>query len=426
MFIRKKSVCAIAQIFGVVMIASHSTMVGAQQEQKLDKVEITGSSIKRSVASEGALPITIISVKEMREAGVTTTEELVGRIASSQSSAGATQSVGSATGGRSNANLRGLGANKTLVLLNGRRLAAFAFDSATVDLNAIPFAAIDRVEILRDGASAIYGTDAIGGVINFITKSNYNGVEISGEYQKPQQSGGTQKRATISGGIGDLSTDKFNVWATFDYHKQDAVAATQRDFAKTGVIPERGIFLTSGTTFPGNFSQSSTSLTGNPTLLNAEKCAPPFSLYLPEIFGTKSCRYDYTAAIDIIPPTEQTTFASRGTFNLSDTTQLSLEYVRATNNNTARVAEDPVTGSLNAGVAQWLIGAGLAPKEYIASQGTALGRVFAQEIAAQGNRFRFLLVARFFDRRVGRQIFGRMPIQERTGRRIVGEEIERR
>jgi len=344
MFIRKKSVSAIAQLFGVAFVASHSALALAQQEQKLEKVEITGSSIKRSIASEGALPITVISVKELREAGVTTTEELVGRVASSQSSLGTSQSIGSATGGVSNANLRGLGANKTLVLLNGRRLAAFAFDSATVDLNAIPFAAIERVEILRDGASAIYGTDAIGGVINFITKNNYNGIEVSGEYQRPQQSGGVSKRATLSGGIGNLDTDKFNLWATFDYRKQDAVAATQRDFARTGVIPDRGIFLTSGTTFPGNFSQTSTSLTGNPTVLNAEKCAPPFSLYLPESFGTKTCRYDYTAAIDIIPPTEQTTFATRGTFNLSDTAQFSLEYVRATNNNTARVAEDPVTG----------------------------------------------------------------------------------
>ncbi|WP_163447030.1 TonB-dependent receptor plug domain-containing protein, partial [Escherichia coli] len=78
------------------------------------------------------------------------------------------RSVGSATGGASFADLRGIGANKTLVLLNGRRLANNAIDGSAVDLNTIPFAAIDRVEVLRDGASALYGTDAIGGVINFI------------------------------------------------------------------------------------------------------------------------------------------------------------------------------------------------------------------------------------------------------------------
>ena len=100
------------------------------------------------------------------------------------------QAIGGTTGGKSEADLRGLSgptgtnANKTLVLLNGRRLANHAFDAAAVDLNAIPLAAIDRIEVLRDGASAIYGTDAIGGVINFILKREYSGLEISAQTQQ--------------------------------------------------------------------------------------------------------------------------------------------------------------------------------------------------------------------------------------------------
>ena len=96
-------------------------------------------------------------------------------LTASQASLGTSQAVGASTGGASFADLRGVGANKTLVLLNGRRIANNAFDGSAPDLNMIPFAAIERIEVLRDGASALYGTDAIGGVINFITRKEYQG-----------------------------------------------------------------------------------------------------------------------------------------------------------------------------------------------------------------------------------------------------------
>ena len=100
---------------------------------------------------------------------------------------GVSQSIGATTGGKAEADLRGLSgptgtnATKTLVLLNGRRLANHAFDAAAVDLNQIPLAAIERVEVLKDGASAIYGTDAIGGVINFILRRDFKGLEVRTE-----------------------------------------------------------------------------------------------------------------------------------------------------------------------------------------------------------------------------------------------------
>lgn len=143
---------------------------------QLQRVEVTGSAIRR-VDAETAVPITILKADELRKQGVTTTAELVQRITGSQSINNSAGSVGAATGGASFADMRGIGANKTLVLLNGRRLANNALSGTNsaggaVDLNMIPFAAIERVEVLRDGASALYGTDAIGGVINFITKKS--------------------------------------------------------------------------------------------------------------------------------------------------------------------------------------------------------------------------------------------------------------
>ena len=151
----------------------------AVQAQAVETVTITGSSIKRSIENQSALPVSIYSADELKSVGVTSTEEIVQRITASQSSTGGSQSIGSGTGGGSYASLRGLGSNKTLILLNGRRLAFFGIGASAVDLNAIPFAALDRIEVLRDGASAIYGTDAVGGVINFITKRDYQGVDLS-------------------------------------------------------------------------------------------------------------------------------------------------------------------------------------------------------------------------------------------------------
>jgi iron complex outermembrane recepter protein len=336
----KRKHLAIAVINAVaIMSLSGAAYAQSTDAQKVERVEITGSNIKRSIADESALPITILNAKELRESGVTSAEGVVQRIASSQSTLGSGQVIGSGTQGKANANVRGLGANKTLVLLNGRRIASFAFDSAAVDLNAIPFAAIDRIEVLRDGASAIYGTDAIGGVINFITRNDYQGGSVSAEYSSPQHTGGTDKRATVSGGFGDLNKDKFNVFAVLDWRQADNIRAVDRAFAATGVIPSRGVFLTSGTSFPANFTQNAGAFSGNPS--RAAGCKPDGGS-LP--LAATTCRFDYTSAIDIQPDVEQLSFMTRGAINLGGGHKASLEYYRAQTETIARVAPDPVTG----------------------------------------------------------------------------------
>ncbi|WP_447502935.1 TonB-dependent receptor plug domain-containing protein, partial [Acinetobacter pittii] len=115
------------------------------------------SSIK-GVAAQSASPITIVKVDEILKQGVTTTEEALAKISANQSNFVTASNVGASKTAGSAANLRALGANKTLVLLNGRRLAANAYDSGVTNLNIIPLAMLDRIEVLRDGASSIYGT----------------------------------------------------------------------------------------------------------------------------------------------------------------------------------------------------------------------------------------------------------------------------
>lgn len=230
--------------------------------QKLQRVEITGSAIKR-IADEGALPVQVINRNDIVKAGVTTAAEIMATV--SAMSNALTDGVSIGTGGVkdqmgfNSANLRGLGTSSTLVLLNGRRMANFASpgDDNGVDLNNIPAAAIERVEVLLDGASAIYGTDAIGGVVNFITRKDYQGVQLDVYGGKTGEGGAGKRTASIAAGHGDLARDGFNVMGVLDFQKTDALRTSQRDFIAELRIPERLPHLLSGVTFPGNIRLSS-------------------------------------------------------------------------------------------------------------------------------------------------------------------------
>jgi len=343
MFKRTKfSTCALLALGGATLLPA--SMVFAQETQR---VEITGSLIKR-LGAETALPVTVIKIEELTSQGVTTAEQAMQRIAANQSNFGASQSVGATTGGKSEADLRGLGAptgtnaNKTLVLLNGKRLANHAFDAAAVDLNSIPLAAVDRIEVLRDGASAIYGTDAIGGVINFILRRSFKGIELSAQNQTPEASGGGRtNRANIVAGFGSLTEDRFNVYGTLDVRNQTALLASDRKFGSTGILgTSRGAITagTSGTAFPGDLDGFEPS---------GPNCAPPFSVPRnanPDNTGAfGSCREDFTRFIDLIPKNKQITGLLRGAFALSPDNTLSAEYLRSNNKAISRVAPAPTS-----------------------------------------------------------------------------------
>ena len=343
MFKRTRLSIAISAAFGAGLVALSPAVLAQQQ---LDRVEITGSSIKR-VDAETALPVTIIRVEDLVKQGVTTAEQAMQRIAANQSNFGTSAAIGATTGAKAEADLRGLGAasgsngNKTLVLLNGRRIVNHPFDSAAVDLNAIPLAAISRIEVLRDGASAIYGTDAIGGVINFILRRDFQGIEVAGEYQVPEQSSaGQTKQATIAAGFGSLATQGFNVMGSFNWRKQKVMKATDRSFASTGVLgptPDDLLSGTSGTSFPGDAGGFEPS---------GPACAPPSSLpFFDDTGAFASCRYDFTRDIDIIPENEQKTWLLRGSVGFGQAKEhvLSLEYLRAENEATSRVAPAPTS-----------------------------------------------------------------------------------
>lgn len=339
--------CPLAQavvvaLGGVVASFAGVSEVSAQAAtgQQLERVEVTGSLLRRT-DTETALPVTILRADDLAKAGISNAEQVVQFLSQNQSSTVTANSVGSVNGGAAFADLRGLGVGRTLVLVNGRRVVSSPYTSAAVDLNTIPMAAIDRVEVLTDGASATYGSDAISGVVNFILRRDFSGVDLSAEYQKPGQSGGGERTIiNAAGGFGSLSKQGFNVMGAFSYIKQDPLKATDRDYAKTAIIPERGYNRASPTTFPANYSQGS-AVQGNPSLPN---CRPPTSQFLPDTFGRNSCGFDYVPFINIIPEQEQMSGIVKGSLALGQDHTVSLEYFKATNEVDTVVAPTSLTG----------------------------------------------------------------------------------
>lgn len=324
----------------IASMALASVQAQAQEQDTTAKaptrVEITGSAIKR-VDSESALPVQVISREDIQRAGVTTASELLSKVAANVGGLtdGISINVGGDQRGFNSANLRGLGTSSTLILLNGRRMANFASpgDDAGVDLNNIPAAAIERVEVLLDGASSLYGTDAIGGVINFITRKDYQGFEASTYVGRTQEGGAEKRTFTLGGGIGDLQKDGYNVFAVFDQQHTGSLFTSQRKFIPELQIPQRLGHLLSSYTDPANIRLTSAQrdylqdqgfkINGKPITnrlinLSVPTCKPAANLYLPAgTGGVDACTYDYMGDTELYPKSDKSSLLTRAVVQLN-------------------------------------------------------------------------------------------------------------
>ncbi|MCU0950478.1 MAG: TonB-dependent receptor [Burkholderiaceae bacterium] len=335
---------AVAGALGGTLVHVPAAQAQSGGTQALDRVQVTGSFIKR-IEGETALPVVTLSVEELTRAGVTNAEQAVKMITQQQGGTVSSGSVSSGNGGASYASLRNLGPQRTLVLLNGRRIVSNPFQTVAVDLNTLPMAAISRVEVLTDGASAVYGTDAIAGVINFITRRDFAGVQIGAETQIPQEDGGRLDTASLIGGIGSLAKQGWNVYGGFNYRKQEPMFGTDRDFSARSYDQARGWNATSPTTFPANWTQT---VAGTTTVNNANPsapgCQPPTSLSLPWFAGSAPCNADTQGFTWTIPEQEQWSGFLRGSLALGADHTVSLEYFRSYNRIGQQIAPSPENG----------------------------------------------------------------------------------
>jgi iron complex outermembrane recepter protein len=356
---------------------------------KAEKIEVTGSSIKR-VQDEGATPLQIITKEDIDRAGIVTAEELVSLLSANGTgadnmSSNVAFSVNANENRNSNsvasANLRGLGASSTLVLLNGRRVSTHGARGNAVDLNAIPLAAVERVEVLKDGASAIYGTDAIGGVINFIMRKDFKGVDIRATSNVTQDGGGGFTRGSIVGGFGDLAKDGFNVVASFTVDRQEKLRGAQRSFVN-GNQPDRGLTPDTG---GGPFATQNSALNtgmgvnppGSPIIGSYTLPVPSISLnranllsfqnrcdiigdqfqYRADVLGpafynaARGCSYDYGKQRVLIQPVDRQNLVARGTWAFAENHSAIVELVGSRTEATNQFEELQINTSIAAGSA---------------------------------------------------------------------------
>jgi iron complex outermembrane recepter protein len=345
MFKRTKVSAGVMLVLGSAM----SLPVFSQPLDSAQRVEITGSSIRRADA-ETALPVTTITREDIARTGATTTQELVAQIPQVFGGLVTANNIGS-TGNASAAALRGLPSKYTLVLLNGRRIANYAFGNSPVDLNSIPVSAVERVEVLRDGASAIYGADAVAGVINFILRKDYKGMEGAVYTEAAQQGGGESKYITLTGGIGDMATDGYNVMVTAIGNKVDVLKAKDRPFAASAVVPSLGINKASPRNGVPNINFVDTLGNGygskgngvgplvNPYRYNGCDNAE-FALVVRD---ASTCGTDYVKYIDLIPEQEHNSIFARGSLALNKDNQLYGEAMYVKNELTSTYSPAPYT-----------------------------------------------------------------------------------
>jgi iron complex outermembrane receptor protein len=249
---------------------------------QMEKFSVTGTFLKR-LEEEKALPVTVVTEEEIKLRGVVTPAELfaslpqAGRVPISESQA----SGADARGDIATVSLRGLGSGNTLVLLNGRRLAPHPISmpegnigvpSMGTNINVLPTAAIARVEVLRDGASAIYGTDATAGVVNTILRRDYQGLDLSTRFATTEHGGGTEWRATLAGGLSFNQNQTLLVF-NYDFLDREAIRSSERDFARNadfrtrapapwdGSTSDNSVDLRSDRGFFGRFQRGTVSAT---------------------------------------------------------------------------------------------------------------------------------------------------------------------
>lgn len=291
--------------------------------QKLEAFEVTGSRLKR-VDYEGPLPISVLSRERIESTAPATITELLSQ--QSYANFGGLTGNNEGTGfaaGATGVSLRGLNLSSTLVLVNGRRMAPYGFANgglggrqAFVNLNSIPVGAIERVEVLKDGASAIYGADAVAGVVNIILRKNYDGTELKGTYGISDRSDFAQYGGDFTTGA---HTDKSRLMVMASYFHRDALF--NRDRKLTANVDARaygGFDNRSATGAPGLFTvpRSSVGLTGTgnivvfgpPVTTTGKSATGAFSQVNPDTgaaWGLASSNYNFAALSGAIPATQR-------------------------------------------------------------------------------------------------------------------------
>mmetsp|Transcript_19703 Transcript_19703/g.62671 ORF Transcript_19703/g.62671 Transcript_19703/m.62671 type:complete len:867 (+) Transcript_19703:76-2676(+) len=323
---------------------SNAQALVQDNEENVERIVVTGSLIKRTDMA-GPSPVTSIGAEEIANTGVTDLISLFTKLPISGQGTFSTQGNSSddTANGGSSVSLRGLGADSTLILINGRRVSVSPFakgiDTAFVDINNIPISAIKRVDILKDGASATYGSDAIAGVINVVLKDDFDGAEVSGKVGTTADGGGEEQNFNIIWGASD---DKFKHTFILDYFDREEVLYADRHYSRTANQAARrpndpdAVDFRSSAGIPGTIA-----LKADPTNriideFGADRCAPE------DIDrGAAICRYDYAPFMTMIPDAERFSYNYLGRYEINDSLRAFIDFNGQNSKSIVRGAGSP-------------------------------------------------------------------------------------
>lgn len=293
-------------------------------DKTLDAVVVTGSNIKRSDTA-GPNPVQVVTREEIERTGKSTLTDVLRSLSANAGNSYDEQYTGSFSAGSASIGLRGLSPKNTLVLVNGYRVANFGFALNTqdtfVDLNALPISAVERIEVLKDGASAVYGSDAIAGVVNIILRRNFQGIEVGGAVGGATRGGLDEQKANLLLGFGDLEQQGWNVLFGLDLLKRERLDADERAFTRSGDFRDKpGGRLAGWSTAGGNW------------LLNPRQPTPfspcpdgsvlrPYSDFGSSLPGN-ACAFNAQPYKTLRPGAERIQASLSATFRLGERTEL--------------------------------------------------------------------------------------------------------
>ena len=304
-----------AVVIALVATAGTATTAVAQESASptnLDRIEVTGSRI-RSVDVENSQPVFIMDRAAIEKQGLTSVADVLQRI--SANGAGLNTNFNNGGDGSSTISLRNLGSERTLVLVNGRRWVSNT--SGSVDLNTIPASIIERVEVLKDGASSVYGSDAIAGVVNLITRGDYEGAEVNayvGQYGQ-----GDGQRTSFDATVG-TSSDRGNLVISVSRVEEDAVSAGDRAIS---AVPEFGRGSATYSSYSANGKINASAAAGGnlalrPGAIASGLASDPYYALNQYIPYTSDFNYNFAKDNYLATPQKRSALFAQGSYNLSD------------------------------------------------------------------------------------------------------------
>jgi iron complex outermembrane receptor protein len=322
--------------------------------EAIETVVVTGSLIKRT--ETGSQSVTAISVDEIALRGATNASEILDAVAQNLPLEVSNTFPAAGTAMASYASLRSLGSESTLVLFGGRRIVNSPYLNKAVDLNTVPTALVRQVDVLSDGASSIYGSDAIAGVINFVTRDEMQGLELSANTLQPEAVGGESYSGSATMGFGSLAADGWNFYVGGTWRERKGIHMLDRRFADTYYLPEHNVDRTGAQTFPANLVQTNTPPT--PVLLANPYfpgCAPPQAIRVGSL-----CRHDLAAEVNAQNPERQVSALTKLTGRFGEH-EASLEYWWAQSTINSRITAQPISNLSITPASPYYPGNGITP-----------------------------------------------------------------